>query len=324
MAEVVTLGEAMLRLSPPGAARLEQATTLDVVVGGSEQSVAAGLARLGRGVSFVTKLPRNPLGRLILNKTREQGIDTAHVAWGDERAGLYFYEQGAAPRPAQVVYDRARSAASTLLAKEVDWAAAFADCRLFHTSGITAALSPSCLTTVEHALVRARRQGIATSFDLNYRSRLWSEEAAARAYRRLLPRCTLLFASAPALSTFFDLGGEPEEAARRCREQFGCAVVVLTDRHEEGSRRGSMRALAVGEAVTQSACLDFEIVDRLGAGDAFAAGFLDGYLDGDLQRAVDQGVAMAALKHTIPGEFCLLDRAELLQFLATGGRQVLR
>lgn len=324
MSEVVTLGEAMLRLSPPGTARLEQTTSLEAVVGGSEQSVAVGLARLGRKVSFLTKLPHNPLGRLILNRTREQGVDVGHVAWGDERAGLYFYEQGAEPRPSQVVYDRSRSAAAAMAARDFDWGAVFANCRLFHTSGITAALSSSCLTTVEHALVRARRSGIVTSFDLNYRSRLWTEEAATKVYRRLLPRCAVLFASAGALETFFGLGGAPVDAAQRCREEFGCAVVVLTDRTEEGGRRGSMRALAVGEAVAESPVLSFEVVDRLGAGDAFAAGFLDGYLDGDLQRGVNQGTAMAAIKHSIPGEFCLIERPELEQLLTHGSRQVLR
>jgi 2-dehydro-3-deoxygluconokinase len=324
MPEIVTLGEAMLRLSPPGTARFEQVTQLDVVVGGSEQSVAVGLARLGRDVAFVTKLPKNPLGRLIYSRTREQGVDVRYVAWGEERAGLYFYEQGLAPRPSQVIYDRSRSAACALQAKDVDWAAALAGCRLFHTSGITAALSASCLTTVEHALVRARKLGIPTSFDLNYRSRLWDEATAAKVYRRLLPRCTVLFASAPALATFFDLTGSPQEAAQACRAEFGCAVVVLTDRTEEGGLRGSMRALAVGEQTAESASLDFDIVDRLGAGDAFAAGFLDGYLGGDLQRAVNQGTAMAAFKHTIPGEFCLIDRAELDGFLAHGTRQVVR
>jgi 2-dehydro-3-deoxygluconokinase len=324
MAEVVALGEAMLRLSPPGGARFEQATSFEVVVGGSEQSVAAGLARLGRGVSFVTKLPNNPLGRLILNRTREQGVDIRHVAWGDERAGVYFYEQGVSPRPSQVVYDRAHSSASYLQPRDVDWTEALAGCRLFHTSGITAALSKSCFATVEHVLTRARRAGVTTSFDLNYRSRLWSEEAAARAYERLLPRCDLLFASAPALQTFFGLGGAPEQAAQECRQRFGCSVVVLTDRTEYGARRGCVRALAVGDEVVSSGDVEFEVVDRLGAGDAFAAGFLDGYLDGDLARAVAQGNLMAALKHTIPGEFCLVTREELQAGLQGQGRQVLR
>ena len=324
MPEVVTLGEAMLRLSQPGTARLEQCTQLDVVVGGSEQSVAVGLARLGREAGFVTRLPRNPLGRLIYNRTREQGVDVRHVVWGHERAGLYFYEQGLAPRPSQVIYDRAASAMGAMRTAEVDWAAALAGCRVFHTSGITAALSPSCLATVEQVLIQTRTLGIATSFDLNYRSRLWSEETAASVYRRLLPHCTVLFASAPALATFFGLTGTPLEAARACRQEFGCAIVVLTDRTEDGGSRGRMRALAIGEQAVESPTLSFEIVDRLGAGDAFAAGFLDGFLAGDLQQAVNQGVAMAALKHTIPGEFCLIDRAELDEFLAHGARQVVR
>ncbi|HEV7215514.1 MAG TPA: PfkB family carbohydrate kinase, partial [Chloroflexota bacterium] len=113
-------------------------------------------------------------------------------------------------------------------------------------------------------------------------------------------------------------------AANACRQEFGCAIVVLTDRSEDGGLRGSMRALAVGEQTVESQTMQFEIVDRLGAGDAFAAGFLDGYLNGDLQQAVDQGTAMAAYKHTIPGEFCLIDRAELDKLLTHSTRQVVR
>ena len=324
MPEVVTLGEAMLRLSPRSAARLEQATRFDVVVGGSEQSVAVGLANLDREAGFITKLPNNPLGRLIRNRTREQGVDVSHVVWSDARAGLYFYEQGAAPRPSSVLYDRAGSAASTLQPADVDWDAAFAGCRLFHTSGITAALSASCFATVEHALSEARRLSAATSFDLNYRSRLWSVETAARAYQRLAPLCAVLFASADALMTFFRMSGTPREMAQQCRDQYGCDAVVLTERQELGAASGSLRALAVAAETVEGDEIGFEIVDRLGAGDAFAAGFLDGYLDGDLPRAIAQGTAMAALKHTIPGEFCLVTRQELRQAMAGDARQVVR
>ncbi len=324
MAEVVTLGETMIRLSPPGNARLEQASSFDVVIGGSEQSVAAGLAYLGREVAFVTRLPHGPLGRLALNKTREVGIDVSHTVYGDERLGLYFYEQGVTPRPSQVVYDRALSATAALRPWDVDWPSTFQQCRLFHTSGITAALSETCMATVEHALTEARRHGVTTSFDLNYRSRLWSLADAAAAFRRVAPLTNVLFASSEALATFFDAHGTPEAAARAVQRAYGCDVVVLTERIEEGAGRGKLSALAVAQETIHGDMVTFEVVDRLGAGDTFVAGFLDGYLDGNLDKAIAQGTVLSALKHTMPGEFCLVTRQELQLALAGTSRQVIR
>src|SRR5437660_1919140 len=142
--DVVTLGEAMLRLSPPNFRRLEQSTSLDVNIGGAELSVAVGVARLGLDSAWVTKLPKNPLGRLIVNKGRELGVDTSHVIWTDDgRVGIYYLEFGSAPRASNVVYDRKYSAASTLRAGEIDWSF-LKNVKLLHTTGITPALSPSC------------------------------------------------------------------------------------------------------------------------------------------------------------------------------------
>ncbi|MCL4544580.1 MAG: sugar kinase [Chloroflexi bacterium] len=325
MVEVVALGEAMLRLSPPGYGRLESATRFEVVVGGSELNVAAALAHLGRSVDFVTKLPTSPLGRLVASTAREHGVQVEHTVWSSERLGLYFYEQGLAPRPSQVVYDRAGSAASTLHPRDVPWEAVLAACRIFHTSGITAALSAESLATVEHALRVARSQGITTTFDLNYRSRLWSASQATQAYERLLPHCSVVFASAGALETFFHLRGSPEAAAEELCRRFGVEWTVLTERSEDGGLRGSIAALASGRAGTyRSQLISFEIADRLGGGDAFAAGFIDGLLTNDLHLALNQGATLAALKHTIPGEFCTITREELSEFLAHGARQVLR
>ncbi|MCL5947511.1 MAG: sugar kinase, partial [Chloroflexi bacterium] len=168
MVDVVTLGEAMLRLSPPGHERLETATSFNVVVGGSELNVAVALAHLGRSVQFLTKLPRSPLGRLVIHRSHEHGVGTDFTVWSDDRLGLYFYEAGLTPRPSQVFYDRAESAASRLTATEIDWSTAFQHARIFHTSGITAALSPASFQTVKVSLQAARELDLLCIFDLNY------------------------------------------------------------------------------------------------------------------------------------------------------------
>ncbi len=326
MADVITLGEAMLRLSPPRQGRLETATSFDAVIGGSELNVAAALAHLGRSVQFLTKLPRSPLGRLVLHRSHEHGVRTDFVVWSDDRLGLYFYEVGLTPRPSQVLYDRAESAASRLTATEIDWSTVFHRARIFHTSGITAALSPASFQTVRAGLQAAQQLDLLRTFDLNYRSRLWTPEAAADAYAQLLPWCSVVFASAPALRTFFHMEGTPSEAAHQLARDFGLQWVVLTERQEEESQRGRLEALAVSNNghTYHTSPRHFEIADRLGGGDAFVAGFLDGLLDHDIQQALDRGLALAAFKHTIPGEFCVITREELTETLSTGIRQIVR
>ncbi|MDH5702954.1 MAG: sugar kinase, partial [Aigarchaeota archaeon] len=152
MADIVTLGEAMLRLSPPSFKRLEQATTLDVNVGGAELNVAIGVKRLGLESAWVTKLPKNQIGRLVLNKARELGVDTSHIVWSDEgRAGVYFYELGAQPRASSVLYDRKDSAACMMKPGEIDWSF-LKGAKVLHTTGITPALSQSCAEAVIEAI----------------------------------------------------------------------------------------------------------------------------------------------------------------------------
>ena len=179
MAQVVTLGEAMLRLSPPDFHRLEQANSFDVKVGGGELNVAVGVARLGIESAWVSKLPDNPLGKMVRNKAREQGVDTSGIVWSKSgRVGIYFLEFGASPRASSVLYDRAGSAVSTLAPGEVDWPKAFDGCKLFHVSGITPALSKSCAEATLEAIKAAKSAGAKVSFDVNYRKK------RTRAWRR--------------------------------------------------------------------------------------------------------------------------------------------
>src|SRR5947208_297060 len=174
--DVITFGEAMVRLSPPSFHRLEQARSLDVRVGGAELNTAVGLARLGRSTAWVSRLTDNPLGRLIANHAREAGTSTEHVVWTTEdRVGTYYLELGAAPRASSVLYDRKGAAIANIRPGMVPWAKVFAGARWFHVTGITPALSASAAETTREAMQAARAAGASISVDLNYRVKLWSQ-----------------------------------------------------------------------------------------------------------------------------------------------------
>src|SRR5205807_8329754 len=173
--DVITFGEAMVRLSPPNFRRLEQARSLDVQVGGAELNTAVALARLGHSSAWVSRLTDNALGRLIANHAREAGVDTEHIVWTKEdRVGLYFMEFGAAPRASSVLYDRKNSAIAGIAPGAVDWNRVFQGAKWFHVTGITPALSSSVAAATREALEAARSAGVSTSLDLNYRVKLWT------------------------------------------------------------------------------------------------------------------------------------------------------
>src|SRR5436190_9349399 len=191
--DVITFGEAMLRLSPPNFRRLEQARSLDVLVGGAELNTAAALARLGRSTAWVSRLTNNPLGRHVANQAREAGVGTEHVIWTDEdRVGLYFLEFGAAPRASSVLYDRRGAAIANVRPGMVNWSAVFAGAKWFHVTGITPALSPTAAETTREALQAARAAQVTISIDLNYRAKLWSQTEAGRWMTEFMQACDVL------------------------------------------------------------------------------------------------------------------------------------
>src|SRR5476649_2169008 len=188
--EIITFGEAMIRLSPPNFLRFEQANSLDLKVGGAELNTAVGLARLGHTAAWVSRLTNNPLGKLIANHAREAGVSTEHVVWtGDDRVGVYFLEFGAAPRASSVLYDRKGAAIAGIRPGMVDWAKVFAGAKWFHVSGIAPALSASAAETTREAMQAARAAKVGTSVDLNYRVKLWSQAEAGRVMSELMQYC---------------------------------------------------------------------------------------------------------------------------------------
>ncbi|MDE2782269.1 MAG: sugar kinase [Gemmatimonadota bacterium] len=335
--DVITFGETMIRFSPVDGEMLEQADYLRADAAGTESNMAAALARMGADVAWVSVLPDHPAGRWIASRLALHGVDTSHVAWqGDSdessdgrgerddrtgqaeqtddrgdavgrpsrphrphrpsRPGVFFLEPGSPPRGSRVVYDRARSAATDMTPAVVEQALR-SGARIVHTSGITASLSPDCLETVSRVLGNRVEGGYRTSFDVNYRAKLWSPAEARAALESLLDQVDILVSTSDDAALIFGMDGPPEETVEALQGRFGNEIVVLT--------------LAEGGAVGWSGETGFlhtqpyvvEPVDRLGAGDAFDAGLLYGLLREDLPAGLSYGTALSAL--------CLSERGDM-------------
>lgn len=325
--DVITFGEAMIRLSPPNFKRLEQATSLDLMVGGAELNTAVGLARLGRSSAWVSRLTNNPLGRLIANRAREAGVSTEHVVWTEEdRVGVYFLEFGAAPRASSVLYDRKGAAIAGIKADMVAWDKVFAGVKWFHVTGITPALSPSAAETTREALVAARKAGVKVSIDLNYRVKLWSPAEAGKCMTDFMQYCDVLITTEEDVERVFGItGADYEQVAAKVARQFPLQMVAITLRENPLVWKNSWTAIVYHEGkVLRTRTYEVEIVDRLGAGDSFAAGLIHGLLDNDPQKGLDYGVAASALKHSIPGDFDWITRGEVEALLKGGGLRISR
>ncbi len=324
--EVIAFGEVMIRLAPPHFQRLEQARSLDLEVGGAELNTAAGLVRLGRSAAWVSRLPDNPLGKLVANRVREAGVCDRHLQFAaDGRCGLYFLEFGAAPRASSILYDRKDSSIARVSADLFDWPVVLTGARWFHVSGVTAALSAGAAEAAGAALRAARAAGLGTSIDLNYRAKLWSRDDAARVLGGLLPLCDLAIASEADAEFLFGITGDFPAVAEGLMARFGVKAVAGTRREAPLVWRNRFAAVGyAGGRLYESAWYEVEVVDRLGAGDALAAGLIHGMLDGDLGKGVDYGGAMGALKHTIPGDLPWFDKDEIEAVLQGQGLRVRR
>jgi 2-dehydro-3-deoxygluconokinase len=305
MPDVITFGETMIRLSPPNYRRLEQTNLLEVNVGGAEWNVAADLSRLGVSTGWVSRLTDNALGWTIRNKAREQGVDTSGIVWTkDDRVGLYFVEFGSTPRPSSVLYDRAGSAISKIKPGDIDWEKVLKGAKWFHTSGITPALGQSAAQVTEEALQTAKKSGCTVSYDLNYRARLWTEEEACKCQEPLMEHIDVLFSTEEDTRKVLGITGEDyRDVARKLAEKCGFKAVCITLREDVSVLRNRWTAIAYSDGkIYDDRTYDVEIVDRVGAGDSFTAGFIYGYLAGDVDKGVKYGNAYSALKHSMPGD----------------------
>ena len=334
--DLVTFGEAMVRLTPPNSQRLEQARAFDVYVGGGELNVAVAAARFGVPSRWVSRLPDNPLGHLISNRARELGVDV-QVEWSStDRAGLYFAELGAAPRASSVLYDRAASAISKIAAGKIDWASTFSGARWFHVSGITPAISTSAATVTGEAIRAAKKAGLIVSYDLNYRSKLWSPEKAREVQEPLMEHVDVLITTEEDTRIVFGIGAPRtyehlesesyDEVARSLQKRFDFKAVAVTLRENPLVLLNSWSAIIVADGeLYRAPRYEVEVVDRIGAGDAFSGGLIAARLENQSwDQAIRFATAASALKHSIPGDFCVVTRAEVDQLLRGASLRVSR
>jgi 2-dehydro-3-deoxygluconokinase len=318
--DLVGLGEVMLRLAAPPPLRLDQALSLDVQIGGSEANVLAAVSRLGLRTALITALPaEHAWGDRTVRELWGHGVDCAGVLRRPgSRMGLYFLEYGPPPRAVRVLYDRRDSALSQLVPDEVDWGLV-RDARMVHLSGITPALGDNLRAVIRRACREAQEAGVPISFDVNYRSRLWSAKEARDFLAEVLPAVRYLFIGSDDAATVFELAGAPEAVLDGLRKIAPAATIALT-LGEAGSA-----ALAGSVVHRPSRLYTVTTVDRVGAGDAFAAGFLWRVLTGrSVQEAIDAATALAALKCTIWGDIALVRAVEVEELLASASTEIRR
>lgn len=336
MKKIVTFGEIMLRLAPPGFKRFSQTDQFEVIYGGGESNVAVSLANYGLPTEFVSRIPQNDIGECAIMEMRKRNVGTQHVIRGGERLGIYFLETGAVSRGSKVIYDRAHSGMATIKKGMIDWEKVFEEAQWFHWTGITPALSQGAADACLEAIQTANRMGVTVSTDLNYRKKLWKYgKAPGEVMPALVEGCDIILGNEEDAEKHFGLhpeevdvrrGGSVEGAAylsvlKQLMERFPRAKKVIT------TLRGSISAshnswsgvLYDGETLFEAPTYQItHIVDRVGGGDSFMGGLIYGLLkyEGDDQKALNFAVAASCLKHTIYGDANQVSVAEVEKLMS--------
>jgi 2-dehydro-3-deoxygluconokinase len=333
---IVTFGEIMLRLKAPGHERLFQSPLLEATFGGAESNVAVSLAQFGHDASFVTVLPPNALGDAAVAELRRFGVDVAHVRRGGNRLGTYYLETGATQRPSTVVYDRAGSSVATVKPGEIDWDPVFSGADWFHISGVTPAISAEAAAVSLEAVMAARQHKVTVSCDYNYRANLWKYGRKAQdVMREIVQHVQVGIANEEdcqkSLGVHVDVdvhGGVLDEdkyrtLAQRVLDAFpNLEKQVITLRESRSAdSNGWSACLCNGTTFVRSRSYDItDIVDRVGSGDAFAAGLIHGLIAyEDDARALEFATAAGCLKHSIPGDFNRVSLGEVEHLLKGDG-----
>ncbi len=330
MGRFVAFGEVMLRMSPPGRELLFQTPRLDVWVGGAESNVVTQLARLGHDTGFVSALPDGPLGDAAVTFLRGAGVDVAGIQRRPGRMGLYFVTSGAGLRATEVHYDRAGSSFATASTDSWDWTALLTGADRLHLSGITPALGPNGTAMAIAAAEAATRAGVPVSFDGNYRARLWEawDSDPRSTLTTLIGHADILFGNHRDVSLILDtpFGGDGPQRRREAAEAAFAhfprlQIIASTARQADDADRNRVSArIDVRDRGVQTTEMTITgIVDRVGAGDAFAAGVLHGLRSGlPLEDVAATGLALTALKHSLPGDASLFAQADIDAVLAGG------
>ncbi len=302
--DLVTVGEAMLRLWVPAGERLEDAPAYRVTVAGSEANVAMAVARDGLSVAWLSRLPASALGRRATREIAGHGVDVSHVVWDPTgRMGTYFVELSVQPRSVSVIYDRAGSAAASMTPSDIAWDVV-ESARAIHISGITPALSPAARATIMETARRATAAGVSKIVDVNYRAQLWPPAEAEKVIGELCEGASIVIVTTEDARDLFGLDGNAREVAAALRRKVDAVTVIVT----EGAQGAAWASTEGGGSAPGHTA---EVLDRIGAGDAFAAGVIIGFLGGDIGSGVERGLAMAALKLGIFGDQLVASQDEI-------------
>ena len=329
---IVTFGEILLRLSPSGRQRFLQAEQFDVVYGGGEANAAVSLSSFGEDAAFVSKVPDNPIGQSAVNFLRRYGVNTDHVLRGGSRLGIYYLERGADRRTSKVFYDRAGSAIAEAKQKDFDWNTILKGADWFHFTGITPALGKELPEICADALAVCRKRGVRVSCDVNYRSKLWAAEVAGKAMERLLPYVDVCIANDEHIPILFGIEEKErtesgnispagcERIMRTLCARFGVKSVALTQRESLNADSNRWQGFYFdGNESCLSQRYTLHIVDRVGGGDAFAAGLIYALLHRYTpQHTIDFAMEAGALKHSIEGDVNLVSVREIEENLQGG------
>lgn len=306
--DLLTVGESMLRFSVTLDQLLIDAPAYDVAIAGAESNVAVAVAQMGYRSGWLSRLTNNTLGQRLTRTLTGYGVDCSNVAWtSEDRVGTYFLEFGSAPRPTRVVYDRQHSAASKMTPTTFD-SKLIGTTKILHLTGITAALSDGCYALLAHLIDTAKAQGVHVVFDVNYRAMLWSAEVCREKLTPLLSKVSTLLINQRDAENIFGIKGEPTAKIKALHDRFGVGQIGLTI-----GEKGAIGYNA-GEIIEAPGYM-VQIVDRIGAGDAFAAGVICGLLENDFALGVRYGVAISALQLTLAGDIFRLGRSEVLQLM---------
>ena len=332
MNKVVTFGEIMLRLSPPGYLRFSQTNSFDIVYGGGESNVAVSLANYGIPVEFVTRIPKSEIGECALMELRKRGVGTSHIVLGGERLGIYFMETGAVNRSSNVVYDRTNSAMAELKSGMINWDKVFDGVSWFHWTGITPAISKNAADVCLEAVKIASDKGLTISTDLNYRSKLWKHEGNRdEIMTELTSYSDIILGNEEDTEMHFGIKPEGLDITTQGNEMNSEAFLSVCNQMMKKfpkakkiiiTLRGSISAshnswagiLYDGKKMYESIQYQItDIVDRIGGGDSFMGGLIYGFLNypNEDQKALDFAVAASSLKHTIKGDVNLVKVEEV-------------
>ncbi|UXX79881.1 sugar kinase [Reichenbachiella carrageenanivorans] len=320
--KVITFGEVMMRLSPPGYSKFSQATSFELAYGGGEANVAISLAYLGVKATHVTRFPNNSLGKAATQFLRMHWLNTEHVYYGGDKLGMYFLEKGAVHRPSEVIYEREGSAFSQIKPEMIDWEDVLKDADWFHWTGITPAISEGAAQCCLDAIKTANKMGIKVSGDINSRDNMWKYgKTMQEVMPELVKNCDIVITSSYGIHQILGLV-EPDDKFRYSAKRLMDAypriekVVGKTRKSISASHNQIQGKMWNGKEYNKTEMLNItHVIDRVGTGDAFASGLIYGLMHYDDDKALDFASAACALKHTVPGDVNLVSLDNVISLM---------